>query len=254
MDESSFLAEFVAWSLIQCKTAITTNSGSMVSLFLAGLAGSGLHCLGMCGPFVFSQIAARLESVPLNKMSEFQRLKGAALLPYHLGRTTTYTALGVAAASLTGGLNALTGLSWLAPAALLLGAIFFLGYALRKLNVKLPGFGNSSKESNFLAKLPLKSLFAKPLGWRGYALGLVLGFIPCGLLYGALAIAASSGDEFSGFFLMLSFALGTMPALIITGLLGQTIANNWKTFTGYVAPLLLIANAGFLAYLAFRGL
>ncbi|MBY0430344.1 MAG: sulfite exporter TauE/SafE family protein, partial [Rhodospirillales bacterium] len=48
----------------------------MASLFLTGLVGSLSHCAGMCGPFVLSQVAARLESRPASRMREWHRLTG----------------------------------------------------------------------------------------------------------------------------------------------------------------------------------
>ena len=71
-----------------------TGSALYGALFLAGLVGSLTHCAGMCGPFVLTQVGAGLETVPAAKMTEWTRLRGALLIPYHLGRFTTYVLLG----------------------------------------------------------------------------------------------------------------------------------------------------------------
>ncbi len=73
-----------------------------------------------------------------------------------------------------------------------------------------------------------RPLFARPVGFRGYALGLMLGFLPCGLLYGALAAAAASGDPLTGAFAMIAFALGTVPALLAVGLAGHVAGQRWQ--------------------------
>jgi len=250
MDDTSYLADLLAWSLLQCKTAIVDNGDTLLSLFVAGLAGSAAHCLGMCGPFVFSQVAARLEKIPATQMSEFHRLRGAALIPYHLGRLSTYAVLGAVAAALSGAISLASGFGWLTPAMLTLGALFFIGYALKDFKIPFPLL-NGGAAGQLLGSIT-GPLFSDPRGWRGYGLGLVLGFLPCGLLYGALAAAASTGNGFEGFFAMIAFAFGTMPALIVLGFLGHGMLSRMQAFTRVLAPLLLLANAGFLLYLAWK--
>jgi len=71
--------------------------GLLLSLFLAGLSGSAVHCVGMCGPFVLGQVMADADRVKPGGYGEWRGLAGAALAPYHLGRLTTYTGLGVVA-------------------------------------------------------------------------------------------------------------------------------------------------------------
>src|SRR5215471_16573077 len=81
---------------------VATSSGLALSLFLAGLGGSAMHCVGMCGPFVLGQVMGDAERIAPGKgYGEWRRLAGAALLPYHLGRMVTYSALGAAAGGVT---------------------------------------------------------------------------------------------------------------------------------------------------------
>ena len=97
--------------LAVCRITVTDNGGLLSSLFVTGLIGSATHCTGMCGPFALSQVAARLERIPAERMTEWRRLAGATLLPYHLGRATTYAVLGA-----VGGVVALRRqLSWWTP-------------------------------------------------------------------------------------------------------------------------------------------
>jgi sulfite exporter TauE/SafE len=80
----------------------------------------------------------------------------------------------------------------------------------------------------------------------------LLGFIPCGLLYGALAAAAATGDPLAGAMGMGAFTLGTIPALFGIGAAGQFAATRWRGIVDTVAPVLLIINAGILGFLAFE--
>jgi uncharacterized protein len=84
-----------------CRPAASWAGGGVTfGLLLAGLAGSAMHCVPMCGPFVLGQVADRMAPVPAVRLCELQRVRGALLLPYHLGRITTYAGLGALAAAM----------------------------------------------------------------------------------------------------------------------------------------------------------
>ena len=97
-----------------------------------------------------------------------------------------------------------------------------------------------------------KPLFGSPTGWRGYALGLALGFIPCGLLYGAVAVASASGNPVSGALGMAAFAAGTIPSLLTVGLAGHAAGRSFRGVMSRVAPIVMAVNAGVLGYMAWR--
>ncbi len=222
-----------------------TPSSLPVSLFLAGLAGSLTHCVGMCGPFVLGQVMADVEAVPAGRYGEWRRLSGAALLPYHLGRFTTYSALGALAGAVTSIFASSPAFGWLAGALLLLAAALMLAQAF--------GFvaGIESPLTASLARLagPLASS-RKPVA--RYGLGVVLGFLPCGFLYGALAAAAGTGSPVSGATAMAAFTAGTMPALIAVGWVGAVARHRLKEIARWVAVPLLLANAAIMVALAIQ--
>lgn len=248
------LLELLASGYAICRASAIDNSATLLSLFVAGLAGGGSHCISMCGPIVLSQVTSRLEGVPASSMNEFSRLKGAALGPYHLGRMTTYAGLGAATAGLSGGIIVASGYQFVAAALLLFAGLFFLGYAARRLGIDVPGFGSTGKLgplANTLSNMA-RPLFSRPVGWRGYVLGLILGLIPCGLLYGALAAASSTANPLAGFLAMLAFALGTVPALLIVGFSGHIAIKRWGWAMTWIAPILLLVNGGFLLIMAWK--
>jgi sulfite exporter TauE/SafE len=76
-----------------------------------------------------------------------------------------------------------------------------------------------------------------------YGLGFVLGFLPCGLLYGALAAAGGTGSAADGALAMAAFALGTVPALVVVGWGGLIARRRLREQARWIAPPLLIANA-----------
>lgn len=243
--------EFLELGIVACKVAVDDHGGLMAGLFMAGLLGGFSHCAGMCGPFVLSQVVTRLEAVPAADMSEMKRLTGAALVPYHLGRMTTYGALGGVAGALAGGFAHMSGLKTLSGVLLMAAAVLFMGYGVKKLGGP---FWPSRSGGGFAARVTglLRPLFARPLGLRGYGLGVVLGFIPCGLLYGALAAAASSGGGVAGALGMVAFAAGTVPVLLAIGWAGHVAGGTWMGAVRTIAPVLLLLNGGVLAYMAWQ--
>lgn len=252
MTDQAILLALLETGLHQCHVALDGEGGLLGSLALAGLVGGASHCAGMCGPFVLSQVAARLEGTPASRMREWHRLSGGALLPYHLGRATSYALLGGAAAGLTGLVtSASRGLHWLSAALLLAAAVFMAGLALPSLKRLLSRDAGGGAWGGPLARLA-GPLFGRPIGWRGYLLGVLLGFIPCGLLYGALAAAAASGNVLTGAAGMLAFAAGTWPSLFAVGLVGHLAGSRWRAVVLPYAPLLLMINAGMLTWLAWR--
>lgn len=213
-----------------------------ISLFLAGLAGSLVHCVGMCGPFVLSQVIA--DTGPAGgRYGEWQRLTGAALTPYHLGRLTTYIALGAFVGAATAVFASTTGFARLSAVMLVLAAILMV---LQAFGLAL---GAASPWSGLVSRLAGPLMLSSQPADR-YALGLVLGFLPCGLLYGALAAAAGTGSAPDGALAMAAFGLGTLPALVGVGWLGLILRRRLQALTRWIAAPLLVANAAVLMMLA----
>lgn len=233
--------------------------GLAAALLLAGFVGSFTHCAGMCGPFVLAQaqVSARPDQAPRAALSH---LAGVARLPYHLGRLTTYVALGAGAAAFSGTLMQISGLRWLGFALLLLAALAFFGHAFKGFG---SGLGIGARWASIVRSVNLdlfgrtigrlaRPLFARPVGWRGYGLGLALGFLPCGLLYGALAAAAASGSAPVGAAAMAAFALGTAPGLVAVGVTGRWAARRWPGLAPRLSAALMAASGVIVLVFAWR--
>ncbi len=226
----------------------------LAGMLAAGLAGSVVHCSLMCGPLVLAQVGARLQRVPAARLCEHARLREAVLAPYHIGRITTYAAIGAAAASLglASRLWVNSALGWL----LLLGAMLFILQAAGRLR---PGFAHGQwiprAASGWLQ--PLRRLAARMDVTRpggALLLGLVLGGLPCMFLYSAVAVAAAAGSAAGGALAMVAFGLGTVPALVIVGIAGHRAGLLWNGAITRFAPVLLLFNGGILGLLALRSL
>lgn len=228
--------------------------GLPLTLLLAGLVGGATHCAGMCGPFVLAQVGARLDRTGA-AYGEVRRLAGAALVPYHLGRATTYAGLGAAAGGLAGGAATLPFMGWLPPALLATAAVILLLQAVARGVRLLPRFAGRAPSALSAAVARLSGpLLADPRGWRGYLLGIVLGFLPCGLLWGALAAAGGAGGAAAGAVAMAAFTLGTVPALVGVGYAGALFGRRFRPALAWATPAVLLLNAGILGALALRAL
>lgn len=183
--------------------------------FSVGLAGSG-HCLGMCGGVV-SALALSQSNADALRRFIFNLL-------YHAGRICTYCLLGLLA-----GLAARAGMidtlkpwvKWLFLAANLfvvaIGLFTVLG--IRSLGISaLDGSG-----WGFLRR-QLSRLSGNESVLTAFPAGLVMGFLPCGLVYGVLISAATSGSALKGAGMMLAFGGGTLPALLAYGQVASTLS------------------------------
>lgn len=234
-----------------CHIVFVDNQALLWTLFSGGLVGSITHCAGMCGPFVLSQTATRLDGMALTQCTEWGRLRGAALIPYHLGRMTSYTFLGVVAALATVYFRRMPWFHYVAMALLATAALLFLVQALHFARLALPRLlPNITVPVPTIVRVWLRKLFVAPQGWRGYALGIMLGFLPCGLVYAALAAVAARADPVLAVPAMIGFSLGTVPVLILTGIGGQFVAGRWRKIVAYGAPALMLVNSWMLFAMA----
>ncbi|MFQ5845607.1 MAG: sulfite exporter TauE/SafE family protein [Planctomycetota bacterium] len=163
--------------------------------------------------------------------------------------------MGALAAALAGELVSLTGFRWLAALLLALAAAAFLLQGISRgsaLPTGLAPGGGEGRLADALSRLAGPLLSGGGGALSRYALGVVLGFLPCGLLYGALAAAASRGDALFGAVAMAGFTIGTVPGLVGVGLVGHYAMRRRGALVRLFATLLMVVNAGLLGYLAWR--
>lgn len=245
MDGFETLAALAA----HCQAVTVANGPAFLALFLAGLVGSASHCAGMCGPFVLAQTAGRMSTIPLvgaPRYLELRRLGAGLSMPYQAGRATTYILGGAVLAAPFGVLDGLTDWPYLATVLLASAAAIFAWQAARGFGLQVPGLVGDR-----LARR-VQPLLRAPFGWRGYLLGILLGFLPCGLLYGALAAAAATADPLAAAIGMAGFVLGTIPALWAVGYLGARAGDVWRSLARRMMPYIAGFNAILLLGMAVR--
>lgn len=177
------------------------NAALLFTALLMGLAGS-LHCAGMCGPIVWV--------MPFQQYSGAKRGLGIGL--YHFGRISVYALLGIVLHLFKGLFNPhwQQYFSIIAGVALLaVGLLYFLPQA--GLRFKLPWTDAVTKGLG-------KVMAQRHPAWL-MAAGALNGFLPCGMVYMALAAAVSVSQTWQAASMMYAFGLGTAPMMIAITLL-----------------------------------
>lgn len=189
--------------------------------FMAGLAGSG-HCLGMCGGIV-SALAVAGASASAGRRFRLN-------LAYHIGRISTYTLLGLLAGAVSQ-MALITFLKpqlyWLFAFANLTVIVFGLAtaFGLRGLSLSLLDGSGWVFMSRMLRRASVQASSTAFLG-----AGLVMGLIPCGMVYGVLITATTEGSWLQGGGRMLAFGLGTIPALLAYGQVATALSAAAGSF------------------------
>jgi sulfite exporter TauE/SafE len=182
---------------------------TFATAFAAGLLGSA-HCLGMCaglsGLFAAGATVASIKTqLPL-------------AIAYNTGRILSYAFLGVAVAmlgsSMVKAVPVIAGPVRIASGALIILIGLQVAFSWRLLQ-PLEKIGASIW--NHLAP-HAKGLIPATSVIKAAGLGLFWGWLPCGLVYGALLLAATTAEPAAGGLTMMAFGLGTMPAMVMTGL------------------------------------
>lgn len=181
-------------------------------VFVAGLLGTA-HCLGMCGPFVLA----------IGGAARGWRDVLARQLAYTAGRVFTYAVLGAVASYGGARLAAVAPALINLPALLAIAAGTMLVYQGVKAAGWLPGWLRAPVKvgsAGCLAGGLLGQFLRQPGASGAFFAGLFTGLLPCGLLYGMLALATTTNSILLGGATMAVFGLGTAPMLIAAGLGG----------------------------------
>ena len=189
-----------------------TNEISLIAAFITGLLGS-LHCVGMCGGIVGALSMG---------LSERTRGNTWKILPYQVlynsGRILSYVIAGALIAWLGAKTSSQFSLpinsigKWLSGLFMIALGFYIAGWW--KILSVLERAGNHVWK--YLQPLGQRFLPVKnPL--QAFGLGLVWGWLPCGMVYAMLAFALSSQDTVQGGLIMLAFGLGTLPMLFLMG-------------------------------------
>lgn len=205
---------------------------TLLTLFLLGFFGGG-HCVGMCGGL---SSAFALQLPPgLNR--------AGLIVLLNLGRISSYVFIGL----LVGAIGQIgisldqtrwlqNGLYFSANLLLLFLGLYLAG--ISSLATRIESIGRPVwKRLNPLLNrlLPIQSVPAC------FGVGMLWGWLPCGLVYSASLYALGSGNALEGGLYMLAFALGTLPNLLAMGLFAAQLKNFLQRKTVRLTAGLLVA-------------
>jgi sulfite exporter TauE/SafE len=177
------------------------------AVFLTGLLG-GVHCAGMCGGIVAALSGqAGSSRLPLHLAYNFARVASYAIAGALAGMVGSLGLL------LDGVLPVQLGLYLLANAMLIALGLYLTGVSQVATAMERLGMGLWRRVQPLTRHLLPADTLPRALG-----LGLLWGWLPCGLVYGVLATALLSGNALDGAAIMAAFGLGTIPNLLLAGL------------------------------------
>lgn len=179
---------------------------AFIALFLVGLLG-GTHCVGMCGGIV-------------GALSMGAPARWSMHLAYNAGRIFSYVLAGAIAGALGAASMGLEGQVPVRLVLYLLANLMLVALGLYLIGVtRALAFTERLGQHlwRFLQPLTRRFLPARNVA-QAFPLGLLWGWLPCGLVYSALASALGAGSAGRGALLMLAFGLGTLPNLLLAGI------------------------------------
>jgi len=224
---------------------IDTPALSFLSVFVVGLF-SGVHCLGMCGGIVGALTFGMTDQAS-------QRRKLGFLTLYNLGRLTSYTVAGI----IVGWIGAITTqqfashtlhqfLQTLSGVFMILMGLYLARWWLILNKLEQAG-GVIWRRIEPLARklIPIHSFH------QALLVGVLWGWLPCGLVYSMLSMSLTSSSAMQGGLIMLSFGLGTLPNLMLMGLFAASLQKFMQhRLVRIVAGLMVVGLGCVLIYQA----
>ena len=225
---------------------------SYLAAFLVGLLG-GVHCVGMCGGIVGALCLGLDDGLDKNKTAQQSFKKSFPfLLSYNAGRISSYTLAGILMGSIGWLSSHLFTLYSIQQTLEIIAATFMLA-----LGLYIAGWWKGlAKIERWGGKVIWQRL--EPVGRKfmpvcsypqAFFLGLVWGWLPCGLVYSVVIWTISTQSPLEGGLLMLSFGLGTLPNLLLMGVFASTLTQFiQQPWVRQVAGVMIMLFAGVMFY------
>ena len=228
-------------------------TASYLVAFIMGLF-SSMHCIGMCGSIIGTLTLSLSPDIRNNK-----KLLLPFVFNYNFGRIISYTIAGALAglieALLTMHLGETHGhrfLQLISAGIMASAGLYIAGWFPRFAYIEKVGTHFWKKIEPYGRKLiPVKNRT------QAYLFGMVWGWLPCGLVYAALTLAATAGDVSKSALTMLAFGLGTLPAVMGVGIMTHVLTRlsrmqRFKQAIGlFMIVLALLAALPWLNPMAF---
>lgn len=198
----------------------------LVLAFTLGLFGS-LHCVGMCGPIALL--------IPLQRQRKgFRSLQLGA---YFIGKTLAYILMGLLFGLVGEGIFIA---EYQQEFSIFAGLLMILMGLFSLLHLRVKGLGNPLLKGFSLLKNALGKQLSKKTLTSSLSIGLLNGFLPCGLVYTALFGALVMGNWWGSMIYMTAFGVGTIPLMLLLILLGDFLPLALRRRLNQWLPLVVI--------------
>jgi sulfite exporter TauE/SafE len=216
----------------------------IVSMFTLGLLATG-HCIGMCGPLIIA--------FP-GRTGQF-----TAHIFYHFGRITAYSGVGALMAGIGKSLPQIAASLSIDPAIWLMRgkigfilvaglALFFFGVSRIGL-IPEPAWMSAATPTRIPGfRRILAAALEKYKPGSMILLGFLLGFLPCGLSYGAFAMALPAESMLQGMVITGAFGLGTLPGLLLLGTGVGAIMRRYRRQSDILSGVVMLYMGAKLLY------
>jgi uncharacterized protein len=217
---------------------------SITAAFVAGIASSA-HCTVMCGGI----------SGALGMRGRERGLSAARALTqglgYQVGRTTSYAVAGALCGAFGGTLSGLIDLAGLVRASRAAAGLLLIALAVQ-IVCRRRGFNSLERfGARFWRRIsPLAAVGCADSPGGAMLLGMVWGWMPCGMIYSMLAFAALAGGATQGAATLAAFGLGTWPAVLGGGLISAQISRLARARGLYAVTGALLAVFGAITAIA----
>lgn len=194
------------------------NGTSYIGLFLIGLV-TGTHCMVMCGGIMLSQTAERKFYAETTVHKEKRLLKILKVFSYNFGRVVMAGVLGILFGMI--GKNILFSVKTKSMVFTLTG-LYILVIALGIWGV--PFMRQIQEGVPSLCEVKRKNPAAKNAG--PFLAGILTALLPCASSNSMWLLAVSSGNAIKGLLTMLSWALGTVPFMVVFGMVASFFSGK----------------------------
>lgn len=191
---------------------------------------SSFHCLGMCGPIALM--------LPVSRTNQPQRI--VQILIYHLGRITSYAILGLFFGLIGKGLY-FAGLQQYIS--IIAGVLMILYVIIPERKIVNISIFKSFQMIFTKVKNHLGQQFKRKTFDAFFSIGVLNGFLPCGLVYVALFGALAMGDYLMSGLFMILFGLGTIPMMSAITLFSNAISVPVRNKIRRFVPIMLLLMA-----------
>lgn len=188
---------------------------------------SSFHCVGMCGPIAMM--------LPVDRTNEAKR--AVQILTYHFGKLSAYGVLGLIFGLLGKSFYAA---GWQQQMSIILGVLMIMVSIVPDRVVAQYNFSKPIYKIISNVKSHLGQQFKRKSYSSLFIIGLLNGFLPCGMVYVAIFGAIAMQSVSLGVVYMLLFGIGTIPMLTLVVYLSHLLSFSSRNTLQKVIPIVAI--------------